>query len=492
MRVQDFLVVTAALAPSVSGDWQFRSRPDLTPPRLNITVSADPALVEKGLIFVVPYPGFTPISHGPIQPAPYIYRDDGELVWSGIGHIAGWAANFRPDTVDGSQVLRAFEGQMSAQLGIMHGHHLILNEKYETVKSVQSRSPQLISGHEFRVINGKSALVENTELDIETDSAFPVDHLDRAIGSGRSSSDAWDYFHLNSVDKDDEGNYLISARNYAALFKVSGATGKVIWQLGGLHGGSSFEIAPAARFAYQHDARFLNRSSDGAIEYLSLFDNSAHSPTIKINPFSRGRILQLNHTDGTVKAAATYPAPDQLSAQTQGNTQVLPNSNIFVNWGQAGAITEFAANGTVLFHAYLDSEPGGNSVQSYRGFKLPWTGRPIEEPAVVALGSEASEEVDIYVSWNGDTETTLWRFYAEELRGDVARKRFLGDSNRHGFETHIKVKRPSSEEGYRIFAEAVDKNEHVLARSGSVAVTFGKRPLSEGQSSQVFPVAEEL
>lgn len=323
-------------------------------------------------------------------------------------------------------------------------------------------------------------------------SAFPVDHLDRAIGSGRSSSDAWDYFHLNSVDKDDEGNYLISARNYAALFKVSGATGKVIWQLGGLHGGSSFEIAPAARFAYQHDARFLNRSSDGAIEYLSLFDNSAHSPTIKINPFSRGRILQLNHTDGTVKAAATYPAPDQLSAQTQGNTQVLPNSNIFVNWGQAGAITEFAANGTVLFHAYLDSEPGGNSVQSYRGFKLPWTGRPIEEPAVVALGSEASEEVDIYVSWNGDTETTLWRFYAEELRGDVARKRFLGDSNRHGFETHIKVKRPSSEEGYRIFAEAVDKNEHVLARSGSVAVTFGKRPLSEGQSSQVFPVAEEL
>ncbi|KAG7123326.1 hypothetical protein HYQ45_013928 [Verticillium longisporum] len=512
MRVQDSLVLIAALAPSVSADWQFRSRPDLTPPRLNITVSADPALVEKGLIFVAPYPGFTPTSHGPIQPAPYLFRDDGELVWSGIGHIAGWAAKFRPDTVDGSQVLRAFQGQMSAQLGIMHGHHLILNEKYETVKSVQSRSPQLISGHEFRVINGKSALVEvpftkpfdlsRWELDIETgqvlfewealDHVDPKYHLDRAIESGRSSSDAWDYFHLNSVDKDDEGNYLVSARNYAALFKLSGATGKVIWQLGGLHGGSSFEIDPAARFAYQHDARFLNRSSDGAIEYLSLFDNSAHSPTIKINPFSRGRILQLNHTDGTVKAAATYPAPDQLSAQTQGNTQVLPNSNVFVNWGQAGAITEFAADGTVLFHAYLDSEPGGNSVQSYRGFKLPWTGRPIEEPAVVALGSEASDDVDIYVSWNGDTETTLWRFYVEELRGDVARKRFLGDSKRHGFETHIKVKKPSSGEDYRIVAEAIDGNKHVLARSGSVAVTFGKRPLSEGQSSRTFPMTEEL
>ncbi|EEY20508.1 conserved hypothetical protein [Verticillium alfalfae VaMs.102] len=407
MRIRDFLVVTAALTPSVSADWQFRSRPDLTPPRLNITVSAAPALVEKGLIFVAPYPGFTPTSHGPIQPAPYIFRDDGELVWSGIGHIAGWAANFRPDTVDGSTVLRAFQGQMSAQLGIMHGHHLILNE---------------------------------------------------------------------NVDKDDEGNYLVSARNYAALFKVSGATGKVIWQLGGLHGSSSFDVDPAARFAYQHDARFLNRSSDGAIEYLSLFDNSAHSPTIKINPFSRGRILQLNHTEGTVKAAATYPAPDQLSAQTQGNTQVLPNSNVFVNWGQAGAITEFAADGTVLFHAYLDSEPGGNSVQSYRGYKLPWTGRPIEEPAVVALGSEASDDVDIYVSWNGDTQTTLWRFYAEELRGDVTRKRFLGDSNRHGFETHIKVKTFSSGEDYRIVAEAVDENEHRVYRS-EMNMNYSTTPL---------------
>ncbi|KAM0323312.1 hypothetical protein ACHAQA_008904 [Verticillium albo-atrum] len=527
------LILAIGLVPYVAADWQYRSRPDLSPPRLNITVPADSDRVDKGLIFVGPYPGFTPTSHGPIQSAPYIFRDDGELVWSGAGHIVGWIANFRVDTVDGAQVLRAFQGQMSSQLGIMQGHHVILNNKYETVKTVKSRSHQLVSGHEFRVLDGKSVLVEVPyvkpvdlspwggteeqdwivssgfqELDIETGkvlfewegfnhvdpkySAFPLRTYDRSIGSGRSSSDAWDYFHLNSVDRDDEGNYLVSARNYAALFKINGTSGEVIWQLGGLHGGSSFDVEPAARFAYQHDARFLNRSSDGTIEYLSLFDNAAHSATVKINPFSRARILQLNHTDGTVKAAATYPAPDQLSAQTQGNAQVLPNSNVFVNWGQAGAVTEFAADGTVLFHAYLDSEPGGNSVQSYRGFKLSWVGRPVEEPAVVAEGSEAHDEVDVYVSWNGDTETVLWRFYTEPVDHNAGQRRFVGETKRDGFESHIRVRGIFVGGAYRISAEAVDENDKVLARSSSVAIASVKQTSAKGQPDQPSFVPEEL
>jgi len=31
-------------------------------------------------------------------------------------------------------------------------------------------------------------------------------------GSGYNSSDAWDYFHINSVDKDADGKYYIPAR----------------------------------------------------------------------------------------------------------------------------------------------------------------------------------------------------------------------------------------------------------------------------------------
>lgn len=68
----------------VEADWQFRSRPDLAPPRLNITIPATD-LVEKGYIFVAPFEGYRDAwRHGPLQPGPYIFRDNGDLVWSGF------------------------------------------------------------------------------------------------------------------------------------------------------------------------------------------------------------------------------------------------------------------------------------------------------------------------------------------------------------------------------------------------------------------------
>lgn len=146
--------------PAVFADWQFRSRPDLSPPRLNITVPADQDAVEKGYIFVFAYPGFVPGFKGPAQPAPYILRDDGELVWSGLGYISGWGAHFRPGEYLGQKVLFAFQGQMSAQQGIMHGNHVILNQNYDIIKTVKAGNHRLESAHEFRLLDGKTVLIE--------------------------------------------------------------------------------------------------------------------------------------------------------------------------------------------------------------------------------------------------------------------------------------------------------------------------------------------
>jgi hypothetical protein len=272
--------------------------------------------------------------------------------------------------------------------------------------------------------------IQGSTSHIVTDSAVPLEK--DGVFSGRSSVDAWNYFHINSVDKDD-GNYLISARHYAAIFKINGTNGKVIWQLGG-HG-SDFEIPRSVKFAFQHDARFRYRSPDGSIERISFFDNAAiTSPVNPISPFSRARYVELNHTAGTAEEIHTYPAPDGLSAPSQGNVQFLPNGNEFVNWGQAGAVTEFAEDGTVLFHAYLDSYPNKH-VQSYRGFRANWTAVSKEEPAVLAL-SDGEGKVSVWVSWNGDTETRTWLFYlVDSEAGAVVAS--LGAQTRTGFETRF-------------------------------------------------------
>lgn len=184
----------------------------------------------------------------------------------------------------------------------------------------------------------------------------------------------------------------------------------------------------------------------------------------------------------------TYPAPDGLSAPSQGNVQVLGNGNVFVNWGQAGAITEFSRDGEVLFHAYLDSAPEGHLVQSYRGFRYNWTGISTEEPAIVALhGGESSgsgRHIAVYVSWNGDAETRAWRFSAQTTpeafgASNQNTNRVLGEVKRTGFETKLKldVHDKSLKDAVAVFAEALNERGNVVARTRAVTVSSRKAVL---------------
>ena len=64
----------------------------------------------------------------------------------------------------------------------------------------------------------------------------------------------WEYFHVNSVDVDSDGNFLVSSRNTSTIYKIDRATGKIIWRLGGKK--SDFKLGPGVRFDWQHCARW--------------------------------------------------------------------------------------------------------------------------------------------------------------------------------------------------------------------------------------------
>lgn len=150
----------AAFALPAAADWRYRSRPELAVPTLNITTRADPASLEKGLLFVAPYQGWAEGHAGPVQPGAYIYRDDGELVWSGTGYHAGLVANFRPDVWQGKPVLRAFEGGLSDYHGRMFGYHSLLGSDYKVAKVVHTGLHRLVSAHEFHIVDGETALMD--------------------------------------------------------------------------------------------------------------------------------------------------------------------------------------------------------------------------------------------------------------------------------------------------------------------------------------------
>lgn len=513
-------LVNAALVLSllsfVNGDWQYRSRPDLAAPILNITIEATDQ-TDDGYLFIAPFSGFKEggPSHGPRQSAPYIYTDKGELVWSGFGYFSGWPANFQRGIVNGKDVLFALEGVHNPDYGHGHGHWTFLDDNYEQVGVLRAGNHKISDKHELHIINEETALLQVyqpvphdlspfgakknqqwvvdsifQELDIETgevlfewsslehvspeDSVLPVNP--GHAGSGFNSSDAWDYFHINSVDKDDEGNYVISGRNVASLYKIDGKTGEIIWKLGGLPEitSSDFEYQNW-NFSFQHHARFLPR--DGHKEIISFFDNSAQGTEdndggeVHYNTHSSGKIIELDSK--TKKATLLYQAnpPDNLLAKSQGSTQVLENGNVLVNWGSEGAVTEFNDKGEAIFHAYLDSGKLFDKLENYRAFKYSWTGKPNEKIAVVTEINDDGKSV-VYVSWNGDTETRAWEFYSIEN----GKRKLVGEKKRTGFETSIEL------EGVfeKIVAVSIDSN----------GKTLGTSDISKVQQ-QVLPVEEE-
>lgn len=242
---------------------------------------------------------------------------------------------------------------------------------------------------------------------------------------------------------------------------------------------SDFEMNNGTKFCFQHHARWLEQR-DG-FEVISLYDNSAHGTEhndgseVHTASTSSGKILRLDTKSWTAELVAAYFPPDDLLSKSQGSTQVLPGGNVLVNWGSEGALTEYKADGTPIFHAYVDSGYLDLGAENYRAFRYNWTGIPNEVPAIVAL--EGDEGTTIYVSWNGDTETVAWRFYAGT--DEFGSRAFLGEVKRKSFETSLLV---TDRVLTSASAEAVDARGRVLALATDVLVEADVVPLRHGEN----------
>ena len=224
-----------------------------------------------------------------------------------------------------------------------------------------------------------------------------------------------DYFHINSIDVDHDGNLLVSARNTWSVYKIDRESGEILWRLGGKK--SDFEMGEGTRTAFQHDAR---RNQDGTI---SIFDNGAHP---KVHEESRGILVELHEKEMSATLVRAYSLPQKLLATSQGNVQLLPEGNVFIGWGSAPFVSEFSYDGEPLLNGRFP--PDG---ESYRAFRFPWSGHPFGDPALA--GERLSDEkVKLYASWNGATAVESWEVLAGRRPGQLES---LGSVPRNGFET---------------------------------------------------------
>ena len=186
--------------------------------------------------------------------------------------------------------------------------------------------------------------------------------------------DAWDVFHINAIDRELDGDYVVTVRHMDGVFRVDYATKNVEWTLGtppannprlpGPVGpeaprlrilGDPYTIPgdPYSGPKRPHDARLTGN-------VLTMLDNQAGT----------GRPSRaVAYTIDTGNRTATLLWESRNAVQggaTLGSAQRADDGSVVVNWG-AGLqpfLEEFALNGTRLMSVRLTF--GGNSYRTVK------------------------------------------------------------------------------------------------------------------------------
>jgi hypothetical protein len=351
-----------------------------------VTVLMQGADNGNGDIFIAPQGG------GGYASGPEILTNTGKVIWFHALPAGETADDFRTQTYQGRPVLTWFQGSGP------DGTDYIDNDRYQQIAEVRAGHGYLTDFHEFLITPWNTALIlADTvgtanltsiggpadqkvfdgivqEIDIRTgkvlfqwDSADHVPYRDSHDPRPASAATPWDWFHINAVHLDTDGNLLINSRYTWTTYKVNLRTGKIIWELGGKQSTFKLTAAPGQVldtageiFAFQHDPEAIG---DG--EYTFFDDESDGSTTLL--PHSRVVTVKLDLANRVATLVKSVDQPEDRVAPAEGNAQTTRNGDLFVGWGALPYISEFSPSGQLLFSAEF---PAG--VGTYRAYRLPW------------------------------------------------------------------------------------------------------------------------
>jgi len=343
----------------------------------------------NGDIFIAPQAG------GPqdgYASGPEILTDSDKVIWFHAVPAGEMATDFRTQTYQGRPVLTWFQG-----MGL-DGTDYIYDDRYQQIAAVKAGNGHFTDFHEFLITPWNTALILAhvygtanltssggpadqsvfdgivEEIDIPTgkvlfqwNSADHVSYRDSHNPRPALAAMPWDWFHINAVHLDTDGNLLINSRYTWTTYKVNLRTGQIIWELGGKQSTFKLTAAPGQVldtageiFAFQHDPEAIGNG-----EYTFFDDESDGSTTLL--PHSRVVTVKLDLTTRVATLVKSVVQPEGRVAQAEGNAQTTPNGDVFVGWGTLPYISEFSPSGQLLFNAELPAD-----VNTYRAYRLPW------------------------------------------------------------------------------------------------------------------------
>jgi arylsulfotransferase ASST len=201
-----------------------------------------------------------------------------------------------------------------------------------------------------------------------------------------------DSFHCNSIDVDENGSLLVSARHMDSIFYVDRTTGAILWKMGG----STYTkddagyVAVADPFYRQHDARLQpgwSSACSGGRGQISLFDDQSFESAparavvydVLVGSGDGGTSgCDGGEMDGGSPGTATvsWQRKGVANSLGMGSFRILADGSRTIGWGAGTpnpAFTEVDGNGNALLEvSFVD----GNG--SYRAIKVPTTALDLE------------------------------------------------------------------------------------------------------------------
>jgi hypothetical protein len=301
---------------------------------------------------------------------------------------------------------------------------------------------------------------------------IPMNDTYHNIWHAGNHDDPFDWFHINSISKDELGNYLISARFTQSITYIDGISGAVIWTLGGRNNDfMDLSNGLALNFAWQHDARFVaiddfpkfyrpsSVQPGFTTALVSLFDNAAEDQNYEYGmEMSRGLLLEvtfpiagdesegkadlrrlarerdrlqekntvdvelsldelkvatINGTDPdyTVRVVKSYENPGGVRSSSQGSMQMLSQSES----QDSKVLVGYGLNAVWTEFA----SNGTVLCDAHYGAVSSWERGDIQSYRTYKFAWTGSptqspkidisdDEDEVYASWNGATEISEW------------------------------------------------------------------------------------
>ena len=476
--------------------WSFVSAPQLHP--MKPTINTDLADTSAQPILLSPYTSSSDALYG--QTGSLILDNDGNPVWfRPLSSPNLMNTDLQVQQLFGKPVLTFWQGTLAtppAYTNLPAGGpepgscFYILDDKYRVVKTISALNGFTSDVHEFLLTPANTALFMSAkvvpldltpyggpqdgfvhdfaiqEVDVKTNRLLffwdALDHIPltdsyQPASTATQSSNVWDAYHLNSIGfTDTPDDLLVSGRNTWTIYRINKFSGAIVWELGGKQ--SDFTIESGAQFAWQHDVRMPSPN------LVTMFDDECCEGTVPppgTTP-SHGLFLQLDLSAMTASAQTTYFHNPNLTSDSQGDTQQLPNGNVFVGWGSSPNYSEYAAAGNSesdpALNTLYDAAMPGSDI-TYRAIRSDWKATPVSPPAIAVCSLDAG--VTVYASWNGATQVASWLVFAGTGSDSLSQ---TNQADKAGFETAI----PAESSGPYFQVKALNAEGRIIGESNVV------------------------